>query len=222
VLNVARNVVGTTLAGDRAAARMFSSGMLIGGLVTTDETLDEDDGKLVMAGLKQKLTGTQNAGDIAMVNASLKFTPWSMSADDAQFIESRSFQVEEISRLLGVPKVLLAEDGASSWGSGIGQLLSYMQKTNYVPWTTRVEQRLSLLLAKPRHCEFEYDGLLAGTPFEQTQLLAAQIAAGIIDADEARVVLRMPPRTPAALEAPVDPSATGTSPLPATPTGLEA
>jgi HK97 family phage portal protein len=222
VLNVARNVVGTTLAGDRAAARMFSSGMLIGGLVTTDETLDEDDGKLVMAGLKQKLTGTQNAGDIAMVNASLKFTPWSMSADDAQFIESRSFQVEEISRLLGVPKVLLAEDGASSWGSGIGQLLSYMQKTNYVPWTTRVEQRLSLLLAKPRHCEFEYDGLLAGTPFEQTQLLAAQIAAGIIDADEARIVLRMPPRTPAAIEAPVDPSATGTSPLPATPTGLEA
>lgn len=194
ILTIHRNAIGTTLAGDRAAARMFSSGMLIGGLVTSDEDLSEEDGKLAMAGLKQKLTGTNNAGDIAMVNASLKFTPWSMSAQDAQFIQSRTFQVEEISRMLGVPKVLLAEDGATSWGTGIGQLLSYMQKTTFVPWTRRIEQRLSMLLSSPRHCEFQYDGLLAGTPMEETALLAAQIAAGIIDVNEARVVLKMEPK----------------------------
>lgn len=209
VLTVARNALGTTLAGDRASARMFANGMLIGGLVTANENLSEDDGKLVMAGLKQKLQGANNAGDIALVNASLTFTPWSMSAEDAQFIESRTFQVEEISRLLGVPKVLLAEDGASSWGTGIGQLLSYMQKTTFVPWTRRVEQRLSLLLPSPRHCEFEFDGLLAGTPMEETQLLAAQLAAGIIDVNEARAVLKLAPR---ALPA------TGALPPPAAPT----
>lgn len=196
VLTVARRALSTAVAGDSAAARMFANGMLIGGLVTTDEAMTEADGKTVMAGLKAKLTGTNNAGDIAMVNASLKFTPWSMSAMDAQFLESRQFQVEEISRLLGVPKVLLAEDGASSWGTGIGQLLAYMQKTTFVPWTTRVEQRLSMLLASPRHCEFEYDGLLAGTPMEQTALLAAQLGAGIIDVNEARVVLRLEPKAP--------------------------
>lgn len=194
VLSTARNTLGSTISGDRAAARMFANGMLIGGLVTTDETMTEDDGKTVMAGLKQKLTGTKNAGDIALVNASLKFQPWSMNAVDAQFLESRTFQVEEISRLLGVPKVLLAEDGASSWGTGIGQLLAYMQKTTFVPWTRRVEQRLSLLLSSPRHCEFEYDGLLAGTPMEETALLAAQLAAGIIDVNEARAALKLDPK----------------------------
>lgn len=206
LLHLAANSIGTTLAGDKAAARMFSSGMLIGGLVTTDEAMDEDDGKEVMAGLKAKLTGTQNAGDIALVNASLKFTPWTMSAEDAQFIESRTFQVEEASRWLGVPKVLLAEDGASSWGTGIGQLLAFMQKTTFVPWTTRIEQRLSLLLSQPRHVEFLYAGLMRGTPLEETQLLAAQLEAGIIDVDEARAILNLAPRaTPA----------TGTDPLPA-------
>lgn len=216
VLTVARNAIGTTLAGDRAAAKMFSSGMLIGGLVTTDDTVDEDDGKIIMAGLKQKLTGTNNAGDIAMVNASLKFTPWSMSAEDAQFLESRQYQVEEISRLLGVPKVLLAEDGASSWGTGINQLLSYMQKTTFVPWTTRVEERLSLLLSSPRHVEFEYKGLLQGTPAEEVALLVQMIAAGIIDTDEARAILNLEPRVTPAPAPEVAPPATGTASLPAT------
>lgn len=193
VLTVARNVIGTSLAGDKASARMFKSGMLISGLVSTDENMTEEQGRQALAGLKSKLQGAQNAGDIAMVNASLKFTPWSMSAEDAQFIESRTFQVEEISRLLGVPKVLLAEDGASSWGTGIGQLLQWLQRTVFVPWTTRLQQRLSLLLSSPRHCEFEYDGLLAGTPTEETALLSAQIAAGIITTGEARAKLRLPP-----------------------------
>lgn len=207
VIEVARNAIGTGLAGDAAAARMFGSGMLIGGLVSTDDpTLDKEDGKALIADLKARLTGSNNAGDLALVNASLKFTPWTMNAEDAQFLESRQYQVEESSRLLGVPKVLLAEDGASSWGTGIGQLLSYMQKTTFVPWTKRIEQRLSTLLANPRHVEFTYSGLMQGTPMEETQLLAAQIAAGIITTDEARGILNLAPR------------ATGTLPLPADPT----
>lgn len=205
VLELARNAIGTGLAGDQAAARMFASGMLVGGLVSTDDpTLDRNEGKALIADLKARLTGSHNAGDIALVNASLKFTPWTMSAEDAQFLESRQYQVEEISRLLGVPKVLLAEDGASSWGTGIGQLLSYMQKTTFVPWTSRLEQRLSRLLPNPRHVEFTYAGLMQGTPMEETALLAAQIAAGIIDTDEARAILNLPPR-----------EATGTLSLPA-------
>lgn len=211
VIRVACNAIGTGLAGDLAAARMFASGMLVGGLVTTDdESLSKDDGKALIADLKARLTGANNAGDIALVNASLKFSPWTMSAEDAQFLESRQYQVEEISRLLGVPKVLLAEDGASSWGTGIGQLLAYMQKTTLVPWTTRFQQRLSRLLPSPRHVEFAYAGLLQGTPMEQTELLAAQLAAGIITTDEARAALNLAPMTPA-----MPGNDTGTSSLPA-------
>lgn len=197
VLTVARNAIGTGLAGDKAAARMFGSGMLVGGLVTATELMDEDEGREVLASLKAKLTGSHNAGDIAMVNASLTFTPWSMSSEDAQFLESRQYQVEEISRLLGVPKVLLAEDGASSWGTGIGQLLNWMARTTFQGWTTRIEQRLSMILAEPRHVEFEYAGLLAGTPSEEIALLIQQLDAGILTLDEVRGIRNLPPLTPA-------------------------
>lgn len=217
VLTLARNAIGTTLAGDKAAARMFSNGMLVGGMVTGDPEMDEDDGKALMADLKPKIQGAHNAGDIVLVNASLTFTPWTMNAVDAQFLESRQYQVEEISRLLGVPKVLLAQDGASSWGSGINQLLAYMGKTVYVPWTTRVEEQLSLLLSSPRHVEFDYHGLLQGTPAEVTALLVQQIDAGIITVDEARAILNLAPmELPAA--APVEQLPPGASPSPAIPT----
>lgn len=213
VLTVARNAIGTGLAGDKAAARMFGSGMLVGGLVTANESMDEDEGREVMSSLKAKLTGSHNAGDIALVNASLTFTPWSMNSQDAQFLESRQYQVEEISRLLGVPKVLLAEDGASSWGTGIGQLLNWMARTTFQGWTTRIEQRLSLILASPRHCEFEYAGLLQGTPAEEIALLIQQKDAGILTLDEVRAIRNLPPLTPA--PASVDSSPLGAPPLPA-------
>lgn len=188
-----RNVLGSSIAADRAAARMFANGMLVGGLVTSDETIDEDDGKTILAGLKAKLTGSQNAGDIAFVNASLKFTPWTMNAEDAQFLESRQYQVAEIARIFGVPVQLLMQDGASSWGSGIQELVRGWQKFDLTGWTTPFEERCSRLLADGRFCEFDYAGLNQGSPAEEIGLLIQQVEAGILTMDEARAIRNMPP-----------------------------
>lgn len=189
-----RNALGSSIAADRAAARMFANGMLVGGLVTSDETIDEDDGKTILAGLKAKLTGSQNAGDIAFVNASLKFTPWTMNAEDAQFLESRQYQVAEIARIFGVPVQLLMQDGASSWGSGIQELVRGWQKFDLTGWTTPFEERCSRLLADTRFCEFDYAGLNQGSPAEEIGLLIQQIEAGLLTIDEARAIRNMPPR----------------------------
>lgn len=193
-ISFARQSLGTAIAGDQAAARMFSNGMMLGGLVSSEDgSLTEDDAKLVLAGLKAKLTGTKNAGDIAMVNAGLKFTPWTVPAKDAQFLESRQFGVSEAARLYGLPVQMLAQDGASSWGSGIQELVRGFQRFTLTSWTQRIEQRLSRLLPDSRFCEFDYAGLLEGSPAEVTQNLAAEIDAGLLTVDEARRILNRPP-----------------------------
>jgi HK97 family phage portal protein len=194
-ISVARQSIGTGLAGDKAAGRMFSNGLLIGGLVTTDDDIDETQAKEIKDGLMAKVSGTNRAGDIAVVNRSLKFSPWTMPATDAQFVESRAFQVEEVARIFGLPKVLLAEDGASTWGSGIAELVRGMQRFTLAPWTARIEQRLSRLLAMPRFCEFDYAGLLAPTPGEVIQNMKAEIDAGLLTRDEGRRLLNRPPLT---------------------------
>jgi HK97 family phage portal protein len=201
-LNVHRNAIATGLAGDSAAARMFANGLLVGALVSAEDDLDPEDAKAAKAGLKAKLGGLRNAGDIAFVNARLKVQQLTSNAVDGQFIEGRTFQVNETARLLGLPKVLLAEDGASTWGSGIGQLMRWMSRTTLMPITTRIEQRLSRLLPAPRYSEFDYTGLLQPTAEEEIPLLISQIEAGLITVDEARRIRNLPPLRPTAVPNP--------------------
>lgn len=198
-LSIARNAIGSGLAGDEAAARMFENGALLSGLVTTEEDVDGDEATTIATQLNGKITGARNAGKLAFVNRALKFQPWTQSAEDAQFIESRAFQVEEIARFYGLPKVLLAEDGASTWGSGIAELVRGLEKFTFRPWAARVEQALTTLLDPGLHVEIDFAGLLAPTEAEATANLLAEVAAGTLTIDEARRIKnREPLNAPAA------------------------
>jgi HK97 family phage portal protein len=188
-----RQALGTGIAGDRAAARLFGSGLLLGGLVSGDEGLSRDDAEEAVAALKAKMSGSEHAGEILFLNAQLKFTPWTIPPADAQFLESRVHSVVEVCRIFGVPKQLLMEDGASTWGSGVAELLRWMARTTLMPWTTRLEQRLSLLLSRPTACEFDYKGLLQPAPEVEIPLLIAQKDAGILTLDEIRRMFNLPP-----------------------------
>ncbi len=194
-ISVARNALGTGIAADKAAARMFSSGMLLGGLVSSDEHLSAEQAEELKVGLKAKLSGTQNAGDIAVVNASLKFTPWTGTSEDMQFIESRGYQIDEVARIFGVPRELLSANGATSWGSGIQELVRGFARFTLNSWTSRLEERFSRLLSNPRYVEFEMAGLLQGTPAEEIELLARQIDIGLLTIDEARAIRNLAPLT---------------------------
>ena len=193
-ISACREAIGTGLAGDAAAARMFGNGLTVSALVSAEaEQLDENDAKTLVAGLKSRLTGTHNAGDVAFVNANIKVQQLAMTAEDAQFLEGRTFQIDEVSRLYGVPKVLLSQDGASTWGTGIAELNRGLAKYTLMAWTSRVEQKLSRLLSRSTTCEFDYAGLFQGTPQEEIELLALQVEKGLLTANEARAIRNLPP-----------------------------
>lgn len=192
-LSLERHAIGTAIAGDKAAARMFKNGMLIGGLVTPSEDMTEQQANDALIGLKAKMTGTNTAGDLVLINAALKVQPWTMTAEDAQFIESRQYQVEEIARVFGVPKELLSASGATSWGTGIKELVRGFDRFTLPAYTTPVEEALSRLLSNPRFCEFDMAGLLQGTPAEEIELLIQQVQAGLLTSDEARAIRNLPP-----------------------------
>lgn len=189
---VLRQALGTALAGDQAAARMFGNGLLLGGLITPKEPLEKEDAEALLASLKAKMVGVRNAGDLAFLNTDLTFSQWTSTAEDGQFIECRQFMISEIARITGVPKVLLAEDGASTWGAGIAELNRGFAKYTLMAHTSRIEARLSRLLSRPTFCEFEYAGLLQGTPEVELDMLIKQKDAGILTVDEIRRIRNMP------------------------------
>jgi HK97 family phage portal protein len=191
---VARNSLGTAIAGDNAAAKLFASGPLYGGIATPDGDMEEEDAKVVHKSLNANAGGWMNAGEIAFINQKIKFQPWSMSLEDAQFLQSRQFQIEEISRWFGVPPHLLSQtEKQTSWGTGVAEQNRGLARYTLTAWTSRIEQRLSRLLPAPRFVEFDYAGLLKPAPEQEIPLLIQQVQAGLMTVNEARRIRGMDP-----------------------------
>lgn len=198
-ISTLRQTIGTGLAGDQAAARQFGSGFMPAGLVTTEEDVSLEEAQIIKDGLDAKLAGPHNSGQWAFVNRNLKFTPWTMPATDMQFLESRAFQVEEIARIFGLMPFHLAQtEKQTSWGTGITEQNRGLARYTFMPWTSRIEQRLTRLLPNKQLAEYDYAGLLQGSVQEELQMLIAQVAAGILTVDEARRVRNLSPLPPAA------------------------
>lgn len=164
-----RNPIGTGLSGDKAAARTFRNGLLLGGIVSAPG-ITQEQGNQIKAGLKANMAGAANAGDLAVVNAALSFSPWTMNAEQGQFIESRAFQVEEVARAWGIPKALLAEDGASTWGAGLQYLDTGMAKYTFGQYTDRVAAKLTHAVLGGSHAYVDYTAFFRGTPQEEATL----------------------------------------------------
>jgi HK97 family phage portal protein len=188
-ITIARNSLGTAIAGDRAAAKLFGNGALISGMVTPEEDVTVDEAKQIKADLNAKVSG-----DIAVINRKLKFTPWTMTAEDAQFLGSRQFSVEEQARWWGVPPhALMQTEKQTSWGTGVAEQNRGLSRTVLAPWTTRVDQRLSRLLPSKQFAERDFAGLERGAPEQEIELLIKQVDAGLLTLNEARRIRNLPP-----------------------------
>ena len=184
---VARNSCGKSIAAARAAARMFSNGAMISGMVTSDEDIDEDEANTIKASVDRAVSGWENAGQIAVFNRKLKFTPWTMTSADAQFLESRVFEVEEIARWFGLLPIHLSQtEKQTSWGTGVAEQHRGLARFTFQPWTTRIEQRVSRVLAKPRFVRYDYGQMLRPAPEQEIPLIIQQISAGLMTPNEGR------------------------------------
>jgi HK97 family phage portal protein len=194
---VARLSLGTSAAGERAANRQFTNGALISGMVTPqgDEDLSPEEAAKIKEDLEVKVLGAENSGGIPVINRKLGFTPWTMSAADAQFIESRTFQVIEISRWLGVPPHLLSEtEKATSWGSGIAEQNQGLARYTLQPWTGRLDAALTPLITNPkRRAEFDYSQFVKPSPVDETTMLNTMVNGGWMTPNEARAARHLPP-----------------------------
>lgn len=196
LLTYARLSLATAMAGDKSAGNMFARGALIAGLATPDEDQDiTDDIPEIRRQLDANVLGHDNAGTIAVINRKLKLQPWSMTAVDAQFLQSRQFSIEEISRWTGVPPHLLMQvEKQTSWGTGVDEQNQGMSKFVLGHWAQRFEQRASRLLARPRWCEFDFAGLERPNFATEIDLLLKQTGGKpILTINEARAIRNLPP-----------------------------
>lgn len=161
---MAKNAVGMTLACEEYGASFFANGANPGGVLEHPGVLK--DPSKVRESWNSVYRGVNNAHKIAVLEEGMKYQQIGIPPEEAQFLETRKFQINEIARLYRIPPHMVGDLDKSSFSNIEQQSLEFVKYT-LDPWVIRWEQSLqrSLLLPGEKEKYFiklNVDGLLRG------------------------------------------------------------
>lgn len=161
---MAKNAVGMTLACEEYGASFFANGANPGGVLEHPGVL-KDPGK-VRESWNSVYRGSGNAHKIAVLEEGMKYQQIGIPPEEAQFLETRKFQINEITRLYRIPPHMVGDLEKSSFSNIEQQSLEFVKYT-LDPWVIRWEQSLQKALLLPEEkreyfIKLNVDGLLRG------------------------------------------------------------
>lgn len=178
----AKDAIGIALQAEKAAARLFKNGVMAGGALQTDKTLTDKQFANIEKSLLEKYTGAANSQKWMLLEDGLKAEKWANTAQDSQHIENRNHQIEEIGRVMGVPRPLMMMDD-TSWGSGVEQLGIFFVQYGLQHWFTAWEQACEFaLLTDAERDQYQIKinekALYRGTLKDQADFFAKALGSG--------------------------------------------
>ncbi|WP_127958078.1 phage portal protein [Serratia microhaemolytica] len=194
----ARQAIGLGIATEEHGARLFGNGAVTSGLLQTDQTLTDEAFNRLKSDFETRHQGLSNAHKPMILEMGLKWQQISLSAEDAQFLETRKFQLEEICRIFRVPLHMVQNTDRATFNNienlGIG-FINY----SLVPYLTRIEQRINIGLVKPSaqgrfYAKFNAGALLRGDMKSRFDAYATGINWGIYSPNECRELEELNPR----------------------------
>ena len=161
---MAKNAIGMAIACEEYGAKFYANGASPGGVLEHPGTIK--DPQKVREAWQSQFGGSQNSGKVAVLEEGMKYTPISISPNEAQFLETRKFQINEIARIFRVPPHMVGDLEKSSF-SNIEQMSLEFVKYTLDPWVIRWEQALTRTLLTPDEkatyfIKYNVEGLLRG------------------------------------------------------------
>ena len=161
---MAKNAIGMAIACEEYGAKFFANGAAPGGVLEHPGTIK--DPQRVRESWQSTFGGSGNANKIAVLEEGMKYTPIGISPEQAQFLETRKFQINEIARIFRVPPHMVGDLEKSSFSNIEQQSLEFVKYT-LDPWVIRWEQSIQRsLLSKDEKAvyfvKFNLEGLLRG------------------------------------------------------------
>lgn len=161
---MAKNAIGLAIAAEEYGSKFYANGAAPSGVLEHPGTL-KDPGR-VRESWQATFGGSANANKVAVLEEGMKYTPISISPNEAQFLETRKFQINEIARIFRVPPHMVGDLEKSSFSNIEQQSLEFVKYT-LDPWVIRWEQALYRTLLseeekKTVFFKFNVEGLLRG------------------------------------------------------------
>ena len=161
---MAKNAIGLAIATEEYGSKFFANGAAPSGVLEHPSTIK--DPERLRESWQNTFGGSRNSNKIAVLEEGMKYTPISISPEQAQFLETRKFQINEIARIFRVPPHMVGDLEKSSFSNIEQQSLEFVKYT-LDPWVIRWEQSIqrTLLSAdekKEYFVKFNVEGLLRG------------------------------------------------------------
>jgi len=161
-----RRAIGIGTAADSYAENFYLNQARPAGVLSTAGNLTDVQFNRLKAEWEASHAGASNAGKTAVLEAGVSWQTLTVPNDDAQFLESRKFQVTEIARIFRVPPHMIGDLDRATFSNIEQQAIEFVTYS-LQPWLTRIEQRINLevfdaALDEGMFCEFLVDGLLRG------------------------------------------------------------
>lgn len=187
-IGACRMSVGIAQASDTYAASYFGNAANPGGVIEVAGELNAEQARDIATNWQESHSGPYMAGKVGILSGGAAFKPLSLNAQDAQLLEARKFNVEDIARIFRVPLTLLGHPvaGAMSYSSVEAQNLSFVQYS-LRSLLERLEQALSPLLPESDgFIRFNLDALLRGTTIERFDAYTKGLREGFLSLNDVR------------------------------------
>lgn len=178
----AADAIGLAISAELAAARMFQNGAFVNGVLESEKPLGEAALRRLKAAWQDFYSGASKAGGTPVLEQGLKYKPIGPTSRDAQHMELREHQVEEIARIFGIPRPLLMVD-ETSWGSGIEALGQFFVRYGLGPWIEAWQQAIERSVLddadrKAYEVKFNTGALTRGSLKDQADYFAKASGSG--------------------------------------------
>ncbi|RJX20812.1 MAG: phage portal protein [Ammonifex sp.] len=165
VVRYARESFGLTLAAERFGAKLFANFSRPGGFLKHPKNLSKDAQTRLLE-QTERLTGGENVHRMGLLEEGMEWQQVSLAPEDAQFLQTREFQAEDVCRWFRIPPHMVGlTSKTTSWGTGIGELSQGYVTYVLMPWLVRWQQLISkdLIVASGKYfVEFLTEALLRG------------------------------------------------------------
>lgn len=198
----ARSAIGNALAMDEYSGKFFENGAHPSIVLSAPAVMSQEQITKLQTTFNNKYAGLANAHRLPLVlTEGISAKELSLSAEDAQLLEARKFQVGDISRAFGVPAHMIGEStGQTSWGTGLEINSRAFVQFTVQTWLRKIEQELNRKLFPRntgRFLEFYREALYEGDLKAQAEYFRAALGGpgsgdGWLSQDEVRRRIRMP------------------------------
>ena len=195
-LDCMRTSTTEALHAQEAANGLFGNANKPSGVLTVDHVLSKEQRESIKSAFSGMQRGQESG--LFILEADMHYSPLSLTPAETQLLETRKYSVAEIARWFGVPPVLISGDSATTWGSGIEQIIEGFHRFTLRPLLVSIEQALrkqvfSNVQRTIYSAEFSLDALLRSSEASRYEIYAKACQNGLMTRNECRQLENLDP-----------------------------